>query len=173
MAETRKTYSYRNAPVTEEDRILSTSDEFDEAFIYGAEAPEREPAREPRRADVRRMPYVRRQPRIRATAFGWGYVLFVAVATAIVLFAAISLLSVRSDIVSTQRQVEKAEEQLQKLRAENNAKEIYLNKSIDLNEVYRIATEELGMVYPSADQVIYYDRSDGGYVRQYEDTPNA
>ncbi len=173
----RKTGAYTYRPVDpEEERILSFSDESnaaDERYIYGAEAPERVERPAPRRADVRRMPRRAAAGRIRATAFGWGYVILVAAAATFLLLACISLLSVHSDITSSQRSIQKAEEQLQKLRAENNAKEIYLNKSIDLNEVYRIATEELGMVYPSADQVIYYDRSDGGYVRQYEDIPNT
>ena len=49
--------------------------------------------------------------------------------------------------------------------------ETSINTSLNLDEVYRIATEELGMVYPSKDQVILYNKTESEYVRQYEDIP--
>lgn len=161
-----------NDRVYEYDSILDTEDRED--YVYGSAAPERAPQREetPRRT-VRRIDTSGNARRIRATSFNWSYVLFIMMTVALLLFGCIGILSSQSDITSGRRQIVKAEEELQRLRAENNSKEIFLQKSVDLNEVYRIATEELGMVYPSADQVIYYERSDGGYVRQYEDIPNS
>ena len=42
---------------------------------------------------------------------------------------------------------------------------------VDLKHIYEVATGELGMVYPSDDQILYYDKTESGYVRQYEDIP--
>ena len=40
-----------------------------------------------------------------------------------------------------------------------------------LDHVYKVATEELGMVYANKDQVLMYNRTESEYVRQYEDIP--
>ena len=37
--------------------------------------------------------------------------------------------------------------------------------------VYKVATEELGMVYANKDQVRLYNKTESEYVRQYEDIP--
>ena len=49
--------------------------------------------------------------------------------------------------------------------------ETRINTSLDLDYVYRVATEELGMVYPNKNQVILYNKTESEYVRQYEDIP--
>ena len=38
-------------------------------------------------------------------------------------------------------------------------------------QIYKIATEELGMVYANKDQVRMYNKTESEYVRQYEDIP--
>ena len=40
-----------------------------------------------------------------------------------------------------------------------------------LDNIYKIATEELGMVYANKDQVRMYNKTESEYVRQYEDIP--
>ena len=49
--------------------------------------------------------------------------------------------------------------------------ETRINTSIDLDNIYKIATEELGMVYANKDQVRMYNKTESEYVRQYEDIP--
>jgi hypothetical protein len=43
--------------------------------------------------------------------------------------------------------------------------------SSDLDYVYKVATEELGMVYANKNQVRLYNKTESEYVRQYEDIP--
>ena len=69
------------------------------------------------------------------------------------------------DINQINNQIQQTEREVQNLQ-------VMIKRASNINNLQTRA-EELGMVYPSADQVIYYDRSDGGYVRQYEDIPNA
>ena len=63
------------------------------------------------------------------------------------------------------------EKELEFLKSENDALETRINTSLDLDYVYRVATEELGMVYPNKNQVILYNKTESEYVRQYEDIP--
>ena len=60
---------------------------------------------------------------------------------------------------------------LEKKKADNDALETRINTSIDLDNIYKIATEELGMVYANKDQVRMYNKTESEYVRQYEDIP--
>ena len=41
----------------------------------------------------------------------------------------------------------------------------------DLDYVYSIAVNELGMVYPNNNEVITFEAADDSYVRQYADIP--
>ena len=60
---------------------------------------------------------------------------------------------------------------MEQLKAENDALETRINTSIDLDYIYKVATEELGMVYANRNQVRLYDKTESEYVRQYEDIP--
>ena len=44
--------------------------------------------------------------------------------------------------------------------------------AVDLEEVRRVAVEELGMVYADSSQVITYTRENSDYVRQLKDIPD-
>lgn len=56
--------------------------------------------------------------------------------------------------------------------SENDGLSAQIESEIDYNEIYRIATEELGMSYPQKHQEIEYDHVESEYVRQYDDIPN-
>ena len=69
------------------------------------------------------------------------------------------------------RRIESMESKVEKLKNENDTLETRINAYVNLENVYEIATKELGMVYASKDQVITYDKTESEYVRQYEDIP--
>ena len=135
-------------------------------YVDGSAAPVLEPER-------RRQPVRRKSAKRHATEEGTGkaFAAFLVVMFMMMFASVIIYLSAQYRLTGVQNEIESLEVQLNELRAKNDAAEIRLNKSIDLDEIFRVATEELGMVYPSGEQVIYYNRSDGGYVRQYEDVP--
>ena len=60
---------------------------------------------------------------------------------------------------------------MESVKSENDALAIRINTYVDLDYVYKVATEELGMVYANKDQVLLYDKTESEYIRQYEDIP--
>ena len=44
---------------------------------------------------------------------------------------------------------------------------------MDLQYIYQVATEELGMTYPKKGQISEYENSSAEYVRQYEEIPEV
>ena len=71
------------------------------------------------------------------------------------------------------RNIETQEEQLEALKSENDALQTAINTDVDLDHIYEVATNELGMVYADRNQVIRYKKTESEYVRQYEDIPGA
>lgn len=57
------------------------------------------------------------------------------------------------------------------LKSENDSIEVEIANQIDTDEVYRIAVEELGMVYPQKQQIVIYHKTESGYVVQNEAIP--
>ena len=53
----------------------------------------------------------------------------------------------------------------------NESARTRIEAASDISQIYRTATEELGMVYPDDSQVIYYDQTEREYVQQYESIP--
>jgi cell division protein FtsL len=55
--------------------------------------------------------------------------------------------------------------------SENVAAYDEIDKTYDLDYVYKMAVGKYGMRYPNKNKVIEYQKSDEGYVRQYGDIP--
>ncbi len=112
-----------------------------------------------------------RRNRERAQRLNIPSLVLLAAASVASVFLCVTYLQVQSNITSSRRNISQLESQLQTLRTDNNALENRIQMMVDLNYIYQVATEELGMTYPSDDQVIYYEKSESEYVRQYEDIP--
>ncbi len=99
------------------------------------------------------------------------YVILLTVAAICTLYLCVNYLRLQSSINARIQNIEAQETKLENLKAENDALEIRINTYVDLDYIYKVATEELGMVYANKDQVLLYNKSESEYVRQYEDIP--
>ena len=84
-----------------------------------------------------------------------------------------SYLKVQASINASMNRIANLEEQITKVRSENAVRENRLSAQMDLEEVYRIAVDQLGMTYPQDNEVVTYSEQMREYVRQYEDIPNS
>lgn len=112
-----------------------------------------------------------RRNRDKALQMSPGFVLFIAVAAVCILFISVNYLKVQTGIVSTMNTIEEKELKLEELKADNDLLERKIQTYTDLEYIYEVATTELGMVHPGEDQVLYYDKTESEYVRQYENIP--
>ena len=71
-------------------------------------------------------------------------------------------------IVKTNYRIEKLEKNLKKKREDINRKTVDLSKSIKYEDLKMKAYLELNMILPTDKNIIYFDKSDQGFVRQYE-----
>ncbi len=94
------------------------------------------------------------------------------IASCCTLFICINYIQVRSVMTNRVENIRKLEQELEALKVENDTEQTRINTSVDLDYVYKVATEELGMVYAGKDQIRMYHQTESEYVRQYEDIPN-
>lgn len=109
--------------------------------------------------------------REKALAMDVPYLMVLTAAVIITLYICYSYLCLQSSISSHMENVEQLETRYETLKAENDALESSINTSVDLNYVYNVAINELGMVHAGKDSIINFDKTESEYVRQYEDIP--
>ena len=63
------------------------------------------------------------------------------------------------------------QEELARLREENNTKYNAVMDSVNLDEIRDRAQNELGMVYASPERIVGYESPATDYVKKYEDIP--
>lgn len=97
--------------------------------------------------------------------------LVLSIAIIATVFVCIDYIKVQSDINHMQKEIDSQQEKLITLTKDNDALEEMVKVEYNLDYVYHMAVEELGMVYPNDNTVITYKGSDIDYVRQYEEIP--
>lgn len=110
-----------------------------------------------------------RKNRDKAKYMNIGYVLFLSVALLMIGYILISYIGLQSDITNSMKNIAKLERELNNLRLENDEEYSRITSSIDLEEVKRIAIQELGMTYAQEGQIIPFSGESKDYVRQTAD----
>ncbi len=110
--------------------------------------------------------------RERALYMDLPYLVMLSAAAICALVICVQYLHQQSAMQARLSRIESLEQQLENQRAENDTLETRINTSVNLDYIYKVATEELGMVYANKDQVLMYDKTESEYIRQNEDIPN-
>ncbi len=98
-------------------------------------------------------------------------VLILAIASVVTVVLCVQYVQLQTEITTTLKSINAKEVELANLKEHNNETDKRINSFIDLNHIYQVATEELGMRYATKEQVTYYQSSGSEYVRQYKDIP--
>lgn len=147
-----------------------------QGYVYGTAvrnvAAEREHTRERRVVQHRQnMSHTVRKNQEKALQMDLPYVIMLTLAAVSALYICVGYLHVQTSMTAKIHEIEGLEKQLEQLRSENDALQTRINTDMDLDHIYKVATEELGMVYANRNQVLLYDKTESEYVRQYEDIP--
>lgn len=97
------------------------------------------------------------------------YVIFLMGATSLFVITCANFIQLQTNITTTRSEVSSLESQISDLKTVNDDTYNKLISSVNLEEIKRVAIDELGMVYASEDQVIVYEGQDSDYVRQYKE----
>ncbi|MGI5989533.1 MAG: septum formation initiator family protein [Lachnospiraceae bacterium] len=134
-----------------------------------------QPVEEPRKARPARKPRTTLHSRYvrRINALNFLYTLTVIGVVAVIFGFCVSYLNTRASLQANEAKIASLQAELSTLTSENDDKAMKLSADVDYDEIYRQATEELGMVYPSEGQVVEYSAGDSEYVEQYSDVPSG
>lgn len=95
--------------------------------------------------------------------------MIVAFVLAVNLLIVVSLISYQNvKTFENNRQISRLEKQLTKLRTENDIAFNELKDKIKYDNLKMKAYLDLNMITPTEKNIIYFDKRDSGYVRQYE-----
>lgn len=130
--------------------------------------------------DVRRekQPYERpvperhhnRQPKS-LSGINFASLMVLTAAIIATLYVCVQYLQLQSEVTRMDKTIVSMEQKLAQLTNENDAAYEAINTAYDLDYVYHVAVEELGMVYPNNNKVITYRSGNVDFVKQFEDIP--
>ncbi len=112
-----------------------------------------------------------RRNRDRALYMNIGYVLFLVAAVVATAFILTGYLTLRADITSSIKNISRMESTLNELKLSNDENYDRIISNINLDEVKRIAIQELGMSYAKEGQIISFHGEGSDYVRQTGEIP--
>ena len=112
-----------------------------------------------------------RKNRDRAKNMSAGYVLFLCVALFIAGFTLTNYIGLQSDITNSVKHISKLEKQLNDLKLANDEEYSRITSSVNLEEIKRVAIQELGMQYAEEGQIISFASENNDYVKQMADIP--
>ncbi len=95
-----------------------------------------------------------------------GYVVFLSVMIAFTCAAAVLFIKLQTDANVYTDRIAILQDEVEHLRVDNDAYEKRITSNTDLNAVV-VAAKNLGMNYPSSDQVVYYSLDTSDYMTQY------
>lgn len=128
------------------------------------------PARE-REIQRQHMEHAVRRNREKSRFMNAGYTLFLIGVSILASLLCYKYITLQSDMINSTKNITKLETKLADLKLQNDEEYNRINSSIDLEQIKKIAIEELGMVYANKEQVILYEDHEIDYVRQYADIP--
>ena len=130
--------------------------------------PDRRRNQEQRRAEAQRQA---RRNREKALRMNVPYVSFLTAVSVATVFVCVNFLQLQSEGISYRNTIASLESQLTELKlANDNAYEEAVS-SVNMEEVKKIAVNDLGMTYADEGQIITYNNQEGDYIRQYADIP--
>lgn len=124
-----------------------------------------------RKEKERRANRAAKHNRQRAMQMGPGYVLFLTAAVCVTLGVCLIYVQLQSDINGRMKHIASLESEMLDLKTGNEATLRRIETSVNLEEIRSKALNEMGMVYPTKDQIIYYDVDLNDYMNQYQDIP--
>ena len=105
--------------------------------------------------------------------FDFGYTLVLVFTIGVAIVACAIMITVHEKVESKESKIEALQIEIQNIEDDNIAVANKLDGMYSLEDIYSIATGELGMVYSENGSILYYDQEQGDYVKQYGDVPKT
>lgn len=99
--------------------------------------------------------------------------LMLSLALSATVYVCIGYINAHHNLVTMSKKVATTESEVMHLKNKTDGEYEKLDTAIDLQKVYKVATEKLGMVHASNNQVIPYESMKSDAVRKYGEIPEG
>jgi len=158
----------RNYRPAAKDKNMRNQRNYSE-YVYGnavrKPAPAK-PVKPVKEAPAKRIDPIVRKNREKARRMSLGYVLFLAAAMATAGFVLINYIQLQGELTKLTKSVAEKEVELNNLRLTNDEEYNRILSSIDLENIKKIAIDELGMIYAQEGQIVPYTNEKNDYMRK-------
>ena len=138
-------------------------------YVQGNTARKLDVAREMERRPRPKVSNRTRKNREKAKHMSAGYVLYLSLALVVTGFILINYISLQSDITNSVQNISRLEKELNDLKLANDEEYTRITSNVDLEEIKRIAIQELGMQYAEEGQIVSFASESNDYVKQIAD----
>ena len=114
-----------------------------------------------------------RRNHARAMRRNRAYVFFLSVCVCAVFGICFMYIQLQSQATEYKERITALQAEVNDLEADNEEMLQEIETSVDLSEILEKATSELGMTYPSSDQVVTYEADTSDSLTQYADVSSA
>lgn len=140
-------------------------------YVHGNAVRNLDVTKEIEREPIKKISNTARKNRERAKHMSAGYVLFLCAALVVTGIILINYIGLQSDITNSVKHISTLEKQLNDLKLANDEEYSRITSSVNLEEIKRIAIQELGMQYAEEGQIISFVSQNNDYVKQLADIP--
>ncbi len=143
-------------------------DDWEEREERRRQREERELRERRRRRKIRA---IARRNQDKALIMSGGYVAFLTMAAIVTCITAVFYIKLQSDITIRLEHIASLEAAVEELKADNEATDKRLATAVRMEDVKDQALGKLGMDYPDAGQIVYYEMDHAEFMSQYGDIP--
>ncbi|MBP3477224.1 MAG: cell division protein FtsL [Lachnospiraceae bacterium] len=140
-------------------------------YVQGNVVRKLDVTREIQRQPQKKVSNTTRKNREKAKHMNAGYVVFLCAALVATGLILINYIGLQSDITNSVQHISALESQLNELKLKNDEDYSRITSSVDLEEIKRIAIQELGMQYAEEGQIVTFASENSDYVKQMADIP--
>ena len=140
------------------------------SYVYGNTAVRPDVRRQLEEPRKKTLSNQARKNREKAKHMSLGYIAFLLVAFSVAAVVLIGYIRLNADITTLNEEIAKQEKVLNSMRMENAESLSIIESSIDIEEIKRVAIQELGMTYPKEGQIISYAGVTYDYVRKVDES---
>lgn len=141
-------------------------------YIQGSAVRKLDVAKEIEQSPKKKLSNTARKNRERAEHMSLGYVLFLSIALFATGCILVGYIGLQSDITNSIKRIASLESELNDLKLANDEEYNRITSNIDLEEVRRIAIQELGMQYAEEGQIVVFESENNDYVKQIAAIPD-
>ncbi len=141
-------------------------------YIQGSAVRKLDVTREIEQSPKKKLSNTARKNREKAERMSLGYVLFLSLALLATGCILVGYIRLQSDITNSIKHIASLEKELNDLKLANDEEYSRITSSIDLEEVRRIAIQELGMKYAEEGQIVVFESENNDYVKQVAPIPD-